>query len=308
MGALAVDTGTGLHAKDAGAAYDRLVDPSSNTTRRRLPPVTTCGATSSRLGFLDQAASAALVAVARRQDELNRAAWRGLAEAGTSSTRSAGAAPTGLASMVHTYAQAGRCARPRTTSLIALVRSDVELRQTELDDTRRAVLLARVDALVGGRGTVDVGELARGRCVASDVRADGRGASRGSHRRDPQGLGRRARERRPAPRRERASSHATTRRPSARRRGRDGRLPELDQLPAATTPRTKVVDSDAELQGPLRSPDTRLEADWIREAYPGERHLRSDDVEVRLRRRSTSGGATIDLVFPDGTKRKVHIR
>ena len=42
--------------------------------------------------------------------------------------------------------------------------------------------------------------------------------------------------------------------------------------------------------------------------YPGTRWLREDGVEVRLRETSTSGGATIELVFPDGSWRKVHIR
>jgi len=101
-----------------------------------------------------------------------------------------------------------------------------------------------------------------------------------------------------------------TRRPDDRlhvAEGRDGRLPELDQLPRGDNPRTKVVDSDAELQG-LFDRLTRDSRPLDPGSYPGERHLRSDDVEVRLRRRSTSGGATIDLVFPDGTKRKVHIR
>ena len=161
VGALAVDTGTGLHAKDAGAAYDRLVD------RELAAAQTTVGAGGDvrrdivRLGFLDQAASAALVAVARRQDALNRSAWQGLAEAGHAIDEIRRGGPMGLVSMVHTYAEGGTL---RTTSddlVIALVRSDVELSQTERDDARRAELVTRIEALTGGcadvRSTITIG-------------------------------------------------------------------------------------------------------------------------------------------------------
>ena len=60
----------------------------------------------------------------------------------------------GLVSMVHTYAEGGTL---RTTSddlVIALVRSDVELSQTERDDARRADLVTRIEALAGGRADV----------------------------------------------------------------------------------------------------------------------------------------------------------
>ena len=114
-----------------------------------------------RLGFLDQAASAALVAVARRQDALNRSAWQGLAEAGHVIDEIRRGGPMGLVSMVHTYAEGGTL---RTTSddlVIALVRSDVELSQTERDDARRATLVTRIEALAGGcadvRSTITIG-------------------------------------------------------------------------------------------------------------------------------------------------------
>ncbi len=161
VGALAVDAGTGLHAKDTGAAYDRLVD------RELAAAQTSVGAGADvrrdivRLGFLDQAASAALIAVARRQDALNRSAWQGLAEAGHAIDEIRRGGPMGLVSMVHAYAEGGTL---RTTSddlVIALVRSDVELSQTERDDARRADLVTRIEALTGGcadvRSTITIG-------------------------------------------------------------------------------------------------------------------------------------------------------
>ena len=161
VGALAVDTGMGLHAKDAGAAYDRLVDHELAAAQTTVGGGGDVRRDIVRLGFLDQAASAALVAVARRQDALNRSAWQGLAEAGHAIDEIRRGGPMGLVSMVHTYAQGGTL---RTTSddlVIALVRSDVELSQTELDDARRATLVSRVESLAGGcadvRSTITVG-------------------------------------------------------------------------------------------------------------------------------------------------------
>jgi hypothetical protein len=161
VGALAVDTGMGLHAKDAGAAYHRLVERELAATQTSAGAGVDLRRDIVRLGFLDQAASAALVAVARRQDALNRSAWQGLAEAGHAVVQIRRGGPMGLLSMVRTYADGGTL---RTTSddlVIALVRSDVELSQTERDDARRANLLSRIEALAGGcadvRSTIAIG-------------------------------------------------------------------------------------------------------------------------------------------------------
>jgi hypothetical protein len=92
------------------------------------------------------------VAVARRQDELNRSAWRGLAEAGHVVAEIRRGGVTGLASTVHTYVDGGTMRTPTDDLLIALVRSNVELSQTELDDLRRGRLAARIEAITG-KGT-----------------------------------------------------------------------------------------------------------------------------------------------------------
>jgi hypothetical protein len=152
VGALAVDTGMGLRAKDAGAAYDRLVDRELDAARRSATSGGDVRRDVARLGFLDQSASAALVAVARRQDELNRSAWRGLAEAGHVVAEIRRGGVTGLASTVHTYVDGGTMRTPTDDLLIALVRSNVELSQTDLDDQRRGRLVRRIEAITG-KGT-----------------------------------------------------------------------------------------------------------------------------------------------------------
>ena len=154
IAALTIDTGMGLQAKDPGAGYDRLVESELAWTQRSMAEGRDVAVDVARLGFLDQSASAALVAVARRQDELNRAALKGLAEAGRviDEIRRGGAA--GLASMAHTYAEGGTMRTANDDLLIALVRSDVELAQTERDDARRAALLVRIEAIAGGRSDV----------------------------------------------------------------------------------------------------------------------------------------------------------
>ena len=307
VAALAVDTGMGLQAKATAATYDRLLETELEHTRQSAAAGLDVRSDVVRLGFFDQAASAALVQVAHRQDELNRGAWRGLAEAWHVVDEIRRGGPAGLASMVQRYAQAGTMRTPTDDLAIAVVRSDVELRQTELDDTRRAVLLARVDALVGGRGTVDVGEsLAAGASRATSVpTAEALRAARTAEIRKAWDAVRESAVQRLA-----ENAPRPTRRPDDRlhvAEGRDGRLPELDQLPRGKNATTKVVDSERDLRD-LFGTMTRDAARLDPGTYPGTRWLREDGVEVRLRETSTSGGATIELVFPDGSWRKVHIR
>ena len=154
VGALAVDTGTGLRAKDPGAAYGRLVDQELRAAQDTAERGGEVRRDVVRLGFLDQAASAALVAVARRQDVLNRSAWQGLAEAGHVIGEIRRGSLAGLASTVRTYIDGGTMRTADDDLVIALVRSDVELAQTELDDARRAHLVTRIGTVTGGRAEV----------------------------------------------------------------------------------------------------------------------------------------------------------
>ncbi len=88
--------------------------------------------------------------------------------------------------------------------------------------------------------------------------------------------------------------------------GRDGRLGAFDALPRGLR-RAKVVETEADLRA-LFDELTHGAGAVETPSLDGERLVRSDGVEVIYRRSSTSGGPTIDLEFPDGTRRKVHIR
>lgn len=101
-----------------------------------------------RLGFLDQAASASLVAVARRQDALNRSAWQSLAEAGHVIAEVRRRGVSGLAATVHTYVDGGTMRTSTDDLVIALVRSHVEPGPDRASTTAVAQsLVARIEAI-----------------------------------------------------------------------------------------------------------------------------------------------------------------
>jgi hypothetical protein len=150
IAAITIDAGRGLHAKDPGAGYHRLVESEIAWIQTSMADGRDVVGDVARLGFLDQSASAALVAVAHRQDELNRAAWQGLAEAGHVIDEIRRGGPAGLVSMVRTYAEGGTMRTASDDLAIALGRSHVELAQTERDDARRTELLMRIEAIIGG--------------------------------------------------------------------------------------------------------------------------------------------------------------
>ncbi|MFM6850160.1 MAG: hypothetical protein ACKOVB_13780 [Terrabacter sp.] len=306
LAALAVDTGMGLHARAPTETYERLLE----AEMQRVQQATAAGIDAMpavvRLGFFDQAASAALVAVSRRQDELNKAAWEGLAESVHVVDEIRRGGPAGLVSMAQTYASGGSLRTPEEDLLIAAIRSDVELEQTDLDEERRTALLTSIEALVG-RGSRGVGgAFTRGAGRAPSLpTAEALRKSRENEIaaawnavRDG-GTKERLKEKRP----NRSPDHTIARVAE----GRNGRLPELDRLPRGKNAGTKLVGSDQELRE-LSQTLTRDATPLEGSRYPGRRWLRPDGVEVRLRESSTSGGATIDLKFPDGSERKVHIR
>ncbi|GAA5032314.1 hypothetical protein GCM10023258_31160 [Terrabacter aeriphilus] len=308
VAALAVETGTGLHARDPASAYDLLLDGELAATRRSLSQGGSPAADLARLGFLDRAAAAALVDVARAQDELDRAAWQGLAEAKGVALALRVDPVAGLRTVIGTYATGGTMRTAADDLAVAVVCSDVELDQTLRDDGRRLALVGRVLALPG------IGP------VASVTAALDRGAARApALPTAPQLRAAREAEIRAAwdalrdegslRRVEDAARRGAARDPGRLgvAAGRDGRLPELDRLPRGRSSTTKLVESEAQLRTLLRDLTRgakRVDAGH----YPGLRFLRPDGVEVRFREASTSGGATIDLTFSDGTWKKVHIR
>lgn len=163
VGTLAADTGMGLHAKDPGAAYTRLVETALRATRESVEAGHDTEPDVVRIGFFDQAASAELVALARRQDGLNRSALQSLAEAGHVVAEIRSGNLTGLASTVKTYVDGGTTRTAADDLVIAMVRSDVELAQTERNDSSRAELAARLTALTGGSTDVRSSLAAGGR-------------------------------------------------------------------------------------------------------------------------------------------------
>ncbi|MER7073956.1 hypothetical protein [Terrabacter sp. NPDC000476] len=308
VAALAVETGTGLHARDPASAYDLLLDGELAATRRSLAEGGSASADLVRLGFLERAAAAALVDVARAQDDLDRAAWQGLAEVKGVAFALRGNPVAGLRTVIGTYATGGTMRTAADDLAVAVVRSDVELEQTLRDDGRRLALVGRVLSIPGigpeasVRAAMDRGA-ARAPAVptAPQLRAARAAEVRAAWDawRDEGSRGRV----------EDVARRGVARDPGrlAVAAGRDGRLPELDRLPRGRSLTSKIVESEAELRTLLRDLTRgakRVDAGH----YPGMRFLRPDGVEVRFREASTSGGATIDLTFTDGTWKKVHIR
>jgi hypothetical protein len=313
VGALAVDRGTGLRPRDPGAAYERLVESELAETRRSAAVAGQTGADVARLGFLDQAASAALIAVARRQDATDLAAWRGLAETKGVVMALQREKAAGLSTVAAAYASDGTMRTALDDLVIAVVRSDVELSQTERDEARRATLAQRIGAIPGVGSSTWVGSslaLGAGRAPALPTSESLRAARAAEIRAAWDAVGDDRAQRFVADTGQ-GGRHGTA--PGghpdrlAVAEGRNGRIPAIDRLPRGKNSTVKLVESDAELR--------RLFADLTHGArrldngsYPGERYLRPDGVEVRLRHSSTSGGATIDLEFIDGTGKRVHIR
>jgi hypothetical protein len=177
---------------------------------------------------------------------------------------------------------------------ISLVRSHVELEQTVVDEQRTAALTASIDALRVERplGAVPTTELLL------------TGARRAPWVATSDELARA---------RKQEQLDALT---AVAKGGEDDpigtphdpeRMPELDALPRGRSAHTRLVDSDLELRT-LFSALTQGGTPIDRSSYPGVGFRRPDGVLVYLRERSTSGGATIDVVLANGATRKVHIR
>jgi hypothetical protein len=246
--------------------------------------------TATRLGFFEQAASAALVAVAQRQDDANRSMWRALAEA-KALALAWRQGPKALGAALVTLVAGGTNRTAADDLTISLIRSDRELEQTTLDERRTAALTASVDALrsSAARGAVATATLVaagQGRAPLLATSAELRGA-RQQEQLDALALVVDERDR-----------------PAA---GGPDRVPELDGLPRGRNAHTRLVESDTALRD-LFTTLTRGAEPVSRGSYPGVGFRRPDGVLVFIRERSTSGGATIDIVLTNGATRKVHIR
>ncbi len=108
-----------------------------------------------RIGFFEQATSAALVEVARRRDAANQSMWRTLAEAKALAV-SYREGPRALGLALATLVRGGTNRSTQDDLVISLVRSDIELEQTKVDERRTAAITARLDALRSLGGGSDV--------------------------------------------------------------------------------------------------------------------------------------------------------
>ncbi len=80
----------------------------------------------------------------------------------------------------------------------------------------------------------------------------------------------------------------------------------LRGLPKGKSSSVRTVGSDAEL-GKLHTQLSRGGKPVDVPGYKGMWVERSDGIRIGLREGSKSGGRTIDIRYPDGTVRKVHI-
>jgi hypothetical protein len=101
-----------------------------------------------RIGFFEAAAAAGLVVAARRQDDANRQLLRGAMDA-KSVMLEARAGPGGLVSAASQFVQEGTARTALDELVVSLLRSDVELAQTVLQEQRREDLVEQLRALTG---------------------------------------------------------------------------------------------------------------------------------------------------------------
>lgn len=78
-------------------------------------------------------------------------------------------------------------------------------------------------------------------------------------------------------------------------------------MPPGKSKGVKTVGSDTELQTAFDDMARGGEV-FRRPGYKGEWVRQPDGTEIGLRPDSASGGRTIDVIHPDGSKAKVHIR
>jgi hypothetical protein len=296
---LAGAAGPGGEDGSPGQAHQRLIEGELDRAAQRstapggadgLDDVTT------RIGFFEQASSAALAEVARRRDAANQSMWRTLAEAKALAV-SWREGPQALGLALATLARGGTNRSSQDDLVISLVRSDTELEQTKVNERRSATITAGLDALrslAGGSEVPTTALLAAGARRAPSLPTSEQVAA--------------------ARRQERLDALLTVL-PGARQEQPPVAAPaqprpephELAVLPRGRSAHTRLVESEAELRAlfaTLTADAQPIDAG----SYPGKGFRRPDGVTVFIREHSSSGGATIDLVVTDGATTKVHIR
>lgn len=162
VGAFAVATDFGVGAKGPAADYARLLDGELAHARAAAGSGVDVDADITRISFFDAAAAAALTGLARQQDRANESMWQNLAEARNVVVGLFGG-PGTSAAVVQSVLTGGTTRSATDDLVISLVRSNVELAQTEANEQRHAALLATLAGIrtTSPAGGVTVAELMR---------------------------------------------------------------------------------------------------------------------------------------------------
>ncbi|MCU1538661.1 MAG: hypothetical protein JWP82_3012, partial [Humibacillus sp.] len=237
-----------------------------------------------------------------RQDTVNQSMWRTLAETKALAVSwKAGPVAFGRAVASVVGGDTNRTAADDLT--ISLVRSDVELEQTLVDEGRSrdlASALASIAATPEGAASAAALFAAGARRGPALVSSAELAAAR--HRERLDALAALADERTE----ERNRSPVPVRQPPTLGISREiGEA--LGELPRGRSAHTRTVGSEGELTT-LFDELTRDATPMARGGYPGVSYRLDDGSVVRMRSESVSGGPTIDISLPDGSVRKVHVR
>ncbi|EWS99651.1 hypothetical protein N865_21645, partial [Intrasporangium oryzae NRRL B-24470] len=308
VGALAVGTDISSGSQAPAGAHQELVEGEVAAARERAARGEAVDDALIRVAFYERAGSAALLGEAARQDGLNQRLLRDAAE-GKNALVAVRTGPGGLLDALRAILTTGTTRGAGDDLVISLLRSDVSAEQAAANEEREARISAELARLLTGpRGPASASALWAIASRAAPVmptsdelraarRAEVRDAAETAFtRRVTEGL-----------------SSLLDRLPTRGRdgleiaEGRDGPLREFEALPRGKNKWVRVVpteDAILELHAtitkdavvdPDRCYDTSF---WM---------IRPDGIRVSLRIESDSGGATIELEFPDGTRRKVHV-
>jgi hypothetical protein len=309
VGAFAVADDFRAGSKDPAANHRTLIETELDTLRRTARTGTVGDADLVRIAYFDAVASAALIDVARAQDAFNRSMWSNLTEA-KNIVLSARGGPLPLGHAVHGLVSEGSTRTPVDNLVISGLSSDITGRQAEANDDRTSGLMAAVrTALADNRLTWSPDDrMAAGKALAppSPTAAQARAERNAEVLRelnnllDEQALTRVAEIVAPRP-----PGHLDRLEIAE---GRNGPLHDFQALPPGKKKWVRLVESEAELYDlhTLLTKDAHL--------LPGRQGPnifwmeRPDGIEVSLRLDSKSGGATIDLKYPGGAERRVHVR